>query len=104
MPSSPSHMGYDQLGSLGMQASGGGGTSLPATTGGNLIYLSTLNPASLLFFSPMFFLLRWDKSQALQLSVELEEILMQIWRLCSPGRSACMHYPLLRCTGRRSIF
>lgn len=33
MPSSPSCMGYDQLGSLRMQASGGGGgTSLPATT------------------------------------------------------------------------
>lgn len=100
-------MGYDQLASLGMQASGGGGgggTSLPATTGGKLIYLSTLNSTSLLFFSSHVFLLRWDKSQALQLSVELEEILMQIWRLCSPGRSACMHYPLLHCTGRRSIF
>lgn len=58
MPSSPSRMGYDQLGSLGMQASGGGGTSLPATTGGKLIYLSTLNPASLLFFSSHVFFVK----------------------------------------------
>lgn len=108
MPSSPSQMGYDQLGSLEVQARGGGGPSLPATSGGKLIYLSILNLTSLLSPdtppSPPCFLLRWDKSQELQLSIELEEILMQIWRLCSPGRSACMHYPLLHCTGRRSIF
>lgn len=107
MSSSPSQMGYDKLGSLGMQAhggGGGGGTSLPATTGGKLIYLSILNLTSLLSPDTPCFLLRWDKSQELQLSIELEEILMQIWRLCSPGRSACMHYPLLHCTGRRSIF
>lgn len=47
MSSSPSQMGYDQLGSLGMQARGGG-TSLPATTGGKLIYPSILNLTSLL--------------------------------------------------------
>ena len=59
MSSSSSHMGYEQLGSQGMQASGGGGTSLPAKTGGNLIYPSTLNPTfpsalPLSFFSPCF--------------------------------------------------
>lgn len=49
MPSSPSCVGNDQLGSLGMQASGGGAsTSLPATTDGKLIYLSILNLTSLL--------------------------------------------------------
>lgn len=62
MSSSSSRMGYEQLGSQAMQASGGdGGTSLPAKTGGNLIYPNTLNPTSPLtlplsfFFLPVFF-------------------------------------------------
>lgn len=59
MPSSPSHMGYGQLGSLGMQASGGGGSaSLPATADVELIYLSTLNLTSLSPPSAPFFVVK----------------------------------------------
>lgn len=48
MLTSSSPVGYEQLGSQGMQASGSGGTFLLARTGGNLIYSSTLTPTSLI--------------------------------------------------------
>lgn len=56
MSSSSSCTGYEQLGSQGMQACGGGGTSFSfCQTGGNLNYPGTLKSTSLLFPSLFFF-------------------------------------------------
>lgn len=72
-------MGYEQLGSQGMQASGGGGTSLPAKTGGNLIYSSTLTPTSLL--SPNYVLFKMG-----QVTVVVAVCLLSLMRFsCKSG-------------------